>query len=79
MSFSSIARGLIGLMLVLAAFKYFYLGSERTSIQTNIDVPESISDSEDNSLNHLDELYQILEMPVLRRGAYNSSGEYVGR
>ncbi len=53
MSFSSIARGLIGLMLVLAAFKYFYLGSERTSIQTNIDVPESISDSEDNSLNHL--------------------------
>lgn len=53
MSFSSIARGLIGLMLVLAAFKYFYLGSDRASIQTSIDVPESISDSENNSLNHL--------------------------
>lgn len=31
-----------------------------------------------NSLNHLDELYKILDMPVLRRGAYNSNGVYQG-
>lgn len=32
-----------------------------------------------NSLNHLDELYKILDMPVLRRGAYNSKGIYQGK
>lgn len=28
------------------------------------------------SLNHLDELYKILEMPILRRNAYDAHGEY---
>lgn len=29
------------------------------------------------SLLHLDELYHILDMPVIRRGAYSSEGEYM--
>ena len=29
------------------------------------------------SLLHLDELYQILDMPVIRRGAYSEGGEYM--
>ncbi|MGJ1203720.1 serine hydrolase domain-containing protein [Sphingobacterium lactis] len=29
------------------------------------------------SLNHLDDLYKILEMPILRQNAYNASGELV--
>ncbi|WP_255501850.1 serine hydrolase [Olivibacter sp. SDN3] len=31
-----------------------------------------------NSLIHLDDLYKILKMPVIRQGAYNGSGDYVG-
>ena len=30
------------------------------------------------SLLHLDELYNILDMPVLRQGAYTANGEYAG-
>jgi CubicO group peptidase (beta-lactamase class C family) len=31
------------------------------------------------SLLHLDELYKILEMPVIRQEAYSSNGEYLGK
>ena len=30
------------------------------------------------SLLHLDELYHILDMPVIRQGAYSAAGEYMG-
>jgi hypothetical protein len=28
-------------------------------------------------LNHLDDLYKILEIPILRQNAYNANGEFV--
>lgn len=31
------------------------------------------------SLLHLDELYKILEMPIIRQEAYSSNGEYLGK
>lgn len=31
------------------------------------------------SLLHLDELYQILDMPVIRQGAYSAQGEYMAK
>lgn len=36
-----------------------------------------LSNMANSSLNHLDELYEILEMPVIRQGAYNSRGELI--
>lgn len=55
-------------------FKSLYVRDLRNNITIVL-----LTNMANNSLNHLDELYQILEMPVLRRGAYNASGEYVGR
>jgi len=34
-----------------------------------------LSNMSNASLNHLDELYEILNMPIIRQGAYNSKGE----
>lgn len=31
------------------------------------------------SLNHLDELYKIMGMPVIRSGAYDGRGQYIGK
>lgn len=31
------------------------------------------------SLNHLDELYKIMDMPVIRSGAYDGRGRYIGK
>lgn len=36
-----------------------------------------LSNMANSSLNHLDEIYEILDMPVIRRGAYNSNGELI--
>jgi len=36
-----------------------------------------LSNLVNGSLNHLDEIYEILDMPVIRQGAYNSRGEYI--
>lgn len=37
-----------------------------------------LSNMANGSLMHLDDLYKILKMPVIRQGAYNGSGDYVG-
>lgn len=37
-----------------------------------------LSNLANGSLLHLDELYQILDMPVIRQAAYNGSGDYIG-
>lgn len=37
-----------------------------------------LSNLVNNSLLHLDKLYQILDMPVIRQGAYSGRGEYMG-
>lgn len=37
-----------------------------------------LSNMANGSLTHLDDLYKILKMPVIRQGAYNGSGDYVG-
>ncbi|GAA4783412.1 serine hydrolase domain-containing protein [Olivibacter ginsenosidimutans] len=37
-----------------------------------------LSNMANGSLMHLDDLYHILDMPVIRQGAYNGSGDYVG-
>ncbi len=37
-----------------------------------------LSNMANNSLLHLDELYQILEIPVIRQAAYSGKGEYLG-
>lgn len=37
-----------------------------------------LSNMANGSLLHLDDLYHILDMPVIRQGAYNGSGDYVG-
>lgn len=37
-----------------------------------------LSNMANSSLTHLDDLYQLLDMPVIRQGAYNGSGDYVG-
>lgn len=37
-----------------------------------------LSNMVNNSLLHLDNLYKILDMPVVRQGAYSGSGEYMG-
>lgn len=37
-----------------------------------------LSNLVNNSLLHLDNLYKILDMPVVRQGAYSGSGEYMG-
>ncbi|SEM82854.1 CubicO group peptidase, beta-lactamase class C family [bacterium A37T11] len=37
-----------------------------------------LSNLTNGSLTHLDELYQILGIPVIRQGAYGSDGDYVG-
>lgn len=36
-----------------------------------------LSNMANSSLNHLDEIYEILDMPVIRRGAYNSNGDLI--
>lgn len=36
-----------------------------------------LSNLANSSLTHLDEIYEILDMPVIRRGAYNSRGELI--
>lgn len=36
-----------------------------------------LSNFVNNSLNHLDDLYKILEIPILRQNAYDASGGYV--
>ncbi len=37
-----------------------------------------LSNMANGSLTHLDDLFKILDMPVIRQGAYNGSGDYVG-
>lgn len=37
-----------------------------------------LSNMANGSLMHLDGLYKVLKMPVIRQGAYNGSGDYVG-
>lgn len=37
-----------------------------------------LSNLVNNSMLHLDSLYKMLDMPVIRRGAYSGSGEYMG-
>jgi len=37
-----------------------------------------LSNMANGSLMHLDDLYKALDMPVIRQGAYNGSGDYVG-
>jgi len=37
-----------------------------------------LSNMANSSLTHLDDLYQLLDMPVIRQGAYNGSGDYIG-
>lgn len=36
-----------------------------------------LSNLANNSLNHLDDLYKILKMPILRQNAYNTNGDFV--
>jgi len=36
-----------------------------------------LSNMANSSLNRLDDLYEILDMPVIRQGAYNTSGELI--
>ncbi|MEH6304938.1 serine hydrolase domain-containing protein [Olivibacter sp. CPCC 100613] len=37
-----------------------------------------LSNMANGSLTHLDDLFKIVNMPVIRQGAYNGSGDYVG-